>query len=68
MPYKMKSKGVLNMCKKNTMDFAPTVDFKEQTPDQQISRSEPSELYRKAWLENDTGVSNEFCQNTTSWD
>ncbi len=56
------------MCKKNTIDFASTVDFKEQTPEQQIGEFRQSELYKKAWLENDTGVSNEFCQNTTSWD
>ena len=44
------------------------VDFSEQTPEEQIERPEVSELYKKAFLENDTGVSNEYCLNTTSWD
>lgn len=44
------------------------VDFSEQTPEAQIGQPENSELYKKAFLENDTGVSNEYCRNTTSWD
>ncbi|MGI5896928.1 MAG: hypothetical protein ACOX6U_08220 [Oscillospiraceae bacterium] len=44
------------------------VNFAEQTPQIQIGESKLSELYKKAFLENDTGVSNEYCLNTTSWD
>lgn len=55
------------MCKEKK-EFAPAVDFKEQTPVQLIGEAHQSEFFKKAWLENDAGVSNEFCQNTTSWD
>lgn len=43
-------------------------NLKEQASEFQISDYYKNELYKKAWLENDTGISNEFCQNTTTWD
>lgn len=49
-------------------DFAPEVHFTEQTPKQQIGEAEQSELYKKAWFENDADMSSEFSQNTTAWD
>lgn len=44
------------------------VHFSEQTPKVQIGEPKLPELYKKAFLENNTGVSNEYCLNTTSWD
>ncbi|MGN0447452.1 MAG: hypothetical protein ACI4GC_02780 [Acutalibacteraceae bacterium] len=56
------------MCEKENSKFIPTIDFKEQTPAQQITRVQQSELYKKAWLENDSGVSDGYVQNTSAWD
>ena len=44
------------------------VHFTEQTPRIQIGEPELSELYKKVFSENDIGVSNEYCLNTTSGD
>lgn len=60
----MKNKTIKNETMKNT---CPTL-FVAQTPEIQVEQPELSELYKKAFLENDTGVSNEYCLNTTSWD
>lgn len=54
--------------KNETMKNTSPVLFTEQKPKIQIEQPEISELYKKAFLENDTGVSNEYCLNTTSWD
>ena len=54
--------------KEETMRINYPIDFSEETPQVQIGEPELSELYKIAFLENDTGVSNEFCLNTTSWD
>ena len=54
--------------KNEEMQSSNQVDFSGQTPEVQIVQPEISELYKKAFLENDTGVSNEYCLNTTSWD
>lgn len=54
--------------KNETMKNTCPVLFTEQTPKIQIGQPEISELYKKAFWENGTGVSNEYCLNTTSWD
>ncbi|MBS7175693.1 Uncharacterised protein [uncultured Ruminococcus sp.] len=56
------------MMKNETMKDTGYILFTEQTQKIQIGQPEISELYKKAFLENDTGVSNEYCLNTTSWD
>ena len=54
---------------KNEIKYeAGVVHFSKQIPRIQIEEPELSELYKKVFLENDTGVSNEYCLNTTSWD
>lgn len=42
--------------------------FTEQTSIVQVGEPVLPELYKAAFLDNDTGVSNEYCLNTTSWD
>ena len=54
--------------KNETMKNTCSVLFTVQTPKVQIGQPESSELYKKAFLENDTGISGEYCLNTTSWD
>lgn len=53
---------------KNKSQAASCVDFTEQTPKQQIGENNNPELYKKAFLDNDIGCSNEYTLNTTSWD
>lgn len=55
------------MKKEKNEEMKKRVESKEHS--QVIDKEkEYYELYKRAYLENDTGVSNEFCQNTTSWD
>ena len=38
------------MPKKKQNDFAPQIDFKEQTPEMQLKEVKPDPLYEKAFL------------------
>ena len=42
--------------------------FTEKTVKKQVDETNTSALYIKAFLENDKGVSSEYCLNTTTWD
>lgn len=44
------------------------VDFKNVTPKMLMDRTEPSPLYKKAFLDCNEPSESEFAQNTTTWD
>ena len=49
-------------------DFAPQIDFKEQTPDVLLKTEKPDPLYEKAFLSREDKSKTEYAQNTTTWD
>ena len=49
-------------------DFAPQIDFKEQTPDVLLKTEKPDPLYEKAFLSGEDESKTEYAQNTTTWD
>ena len=49
-------------------DFAPQIDFKEQTPDVLLKTEKPDPLYEKAFLSREDKIKTEYAQNTTTWD
>ena len=53
---------------KNENEFAPQIDFKEQTPEIQIKEVKPDPLYEKAFLSREDKNTSEYAQNTTTWD
>ena len=44
------------MPKKKENDFAPQIDFKEQTPEMQLKEVKPDPLYEKAFLSREDRV------------
>ena len=56
------------MPKKKENDFAPQIDFKEQTPEIQIKEVKPDPLYEKAFLSREDKNASEYARNTTTWD
>ena len=56
------------MPKKKQNDFAPQIDFKEQTPEMQLKEVKPDPLYEKAFLSCEDKNTSEHARNTTTWD
>jgi hypothetical protein len=56
------------MPKKKQNDFAPQIDFKEQTPEMQLKEVKPDPLYEKAFLSCEDKNTSEYARNTTTWD
>jgi len=42
--------------------------FKEQTPNMLITKEKEEKFYKKAYLLRESNNTNEFAQNTTTWD
>ena len=53
---------------KKEKDFAPQIDFKEQTPEMQLKEVKPDPLYEKAFLSREDKNTSEYARNTTAWD
>ena len=56
------------MPKKKENEFAPQIDFKEQTPEMQLKEVKPDPLYEKAFLSREDKNTSEYAWNTTTWD
>ena len=56
------------MPKKKQNDFAPQIDFKEQTPEMQLKEVKPDPLYEKTFLSREDKNTSEYAWNTTTWD
>ena len=56
------------MPKKKENDFAPQIDFKEQTPEIQIKEVKPDPLYEKEFLSSEDKNTSEYARNTSTWD
>ena len=56
------------MPKKKENEFAPQIDFKEQTPEMQLKEVKPDPLYEKAFLSREDKNTSESARNTTTWD
>ena len=56
------------MPKKKQNDFAPQIDFKEQTPEMQLKEVKHDSLYEKAFLSREDKNTSEYALNTTTWD
>ena len=55
------------MPKKKQNDFAPQIDFKEQTPEMQLKEVKPDPLY-ETFLSREDKNTSEYARNTTTWD
>lgn len=53
---------------KNETNFAPCVNFTEQTPKAFIEQIKFDPLYEQAFLSHDDRIKSEFAQNTAAWD
>ena len=53
---------------KKENEFAPQINFKEQTPEIQIKEVKPDPLYEKAFLSREDKNTSEYARNTTTWD
>ena len=53
---------------KKENEFAPRIDFKEQTPEIQLKDVKPAPLYEKAFLSREDKNRSEYARNTTTWD
>ena len=53
---------------KKENEFAPQIDFKEQTPEMQLKEVKPDPLYEKAFLSREDKNTSEYARNTTTWD
>ena len=53
---------------KKENEFAPQIDFKEQTPEIQIKEVKPESLYEKAFLSREDKNTSEYARNITTWD
>ena len=56
------------MQKKKQNDFAPQIDFNEQTLEMQLKEVKPVPLYEKAFLSREDKNTSEYARNTTTWD
>ena len=56
------------MPKKKQNDFAPQIDFKEQTPEMQLKEVKSNPLYEKVLLSREDKNTSEYARNTTTWD
>ncbi len=52
----------------NSNNYAPRVDFKEQTPEVMFKYEKPQRLYAEVFLSPTGETDNEFSRNTTTWD
>ena len=64
----MFERSLLLCQKKKQNDFAPQIDFKEQTPEMQLKEVKPDPLYEKAFLSCEDKNTSEYARNTTTWD
>ena len=53
---------------KKENEFAPPIDFKEQTPEMQLKEVKPVPLYKKAFLSREDKNTSEYARNTATWD
>ena len=53
---------------KKENEFAPRIDFKEQTPGIQLKDVKHAPLYEKAFLSREDKNTSEYARNTTTWD
>lgn len=56
------------MQEKKENEFAPRIDFKEQTPEIQLKEVKPDPLYEKAFLSREDKNTSEYTRCTTTWD
>ena len=56
------------MPNKKECEFAPKLDFKEQTPKIQLKDVKLDPLYEKAFLFREEKNTSEYARNTTTWD
>ena len=56
------------MPKKKENEFAPQIDFKEQTPEMQLKEVKSDPLYEKVLLSREDKNASEYARNTTTWD
>jgi len=56
------------MQNKKENEFAPRIDFWEQTPEIQLKDVKPAPLYEKAFLSREDKNTSEYARNTTTWD
>lgn len=56
------------MPKRKENEFAPRIDFKDQTPEIQLKEVRFDPLYEKAFLSREDKSGSEYARNTTTWD